>query len=412
MAHITKKQYLFCPGPVNVAENIKQAVVENEIGHREAEFVSLMLRLREKLLKFFEVKNTNAYFPIVITGSGTAANETVFSSLGNPSVLVLTNGEFGNRLFEISKLHNKRTYKLDFDWGRPIEVKKVEAFLKKKKIGVIAMVHHETSIGILNPAAKIGALAKKYKALFVMDAVSSAGAEKIDLEKWHISFCTTSSSKAIGSLPGLSLVIGKTTEFEKLKDVPVKVMYLNLYKFYHYAKTIAQTPNTPAVQLFFAIEQAITNILREGVEKRRKKVSELSTQLRTGLKKMGFQFLIDEASMSNTLTTVKLPEFLDITTLQRYLKSKGIIVYNGKGPFKDKVFQVANIGEVNKLDIMIFLDVMKTLIQTLTLQPALVRKTKKILPYAKAEALLPNKSVNMPQQKGLPFRQLSANKPN
>lgn len=412
MAHITKKQYLFCPGPVNVAENIKQAVVDNEVGHREPEFVSLMLRLREKLLKFYEIKNTNAYFPVIVTGSGTAANETVLSSLGNPTVLVLSNGEFGNRLYSISKLHNKKTYQLDFAWGQSIDTEKVAAFLKKKKVDVIAMVHHETSIGIINPAAKIGTLAKKYKALFVMDAVSSAGAEKIDLEKWHIDFCTTSSSKAIGSLPGLSIIIGKTAAFEKLQEVKPKVMYLHLYSFYHYAKTCAQTPNTPAVQLFFALEQAITNILKDGVEKRRKKIAELSAYLRSGMKKMGLQFLLADTLMGSTLTTVRLPEFLDITTLQRYLRNRGIIVYNGKGPFKDKVFQVANIGEINKIDAMIFLDALKTLIHAMTLQPALVRKTRKVLPFTKATTALPQKPSVAPQHKGLLLAHLSSQKAN
>ena len=134
---------------------------------------------------------------------------------------------------------------------------------RSHKIDVVAMVHHETSSGMLNPLEEVGALSKENGSMFIVDCVSSAGAEVIDMEKCHIAFFSSSSSKAICSYSGLSFVVGKTAEFEKLKDLPVKTMYLNLYKFYDFIKNISQTPNTPAVHLFYALEQALDNILQE-----------------------------------------------------------------------------------------------------------------------------------------------------
>jgi len=209
-----------------VAHNVREAICKQDICHREVDFDCLLQSIESKLLKLFEIKNTADYRAVVITGSGTAANESILSSVvGDKNILILSNGEFGERLHNISKIHNNNTFLLEFHWGEVLDTKKIEDFLQKQKIEVIAMVHHETSSGMLNPLEEIGKLAKSHGAIFVVDCVSSAGAEVIDLEKCHIAFCSSSSSKAIGSYSGLSFVIGKTQEFEKLKDLPIKLYH-------------------------------------------------------------------------------------------------------------------------------------------------------------------------------------------
>lgn len=235
---------------------------------------------------------------------------------------------------------------------------------------------------MLNPAHEIGKLAAKYNLLFVLDTVSSAGAEKIDLEKWNVGFCTTSASKSLGSLPGLSLVIGKNEEFEKLKNIPPRTMYLNLYKFYEYATNLKQTPNTPAVQLFFALEQAADNILTQGVSLHLAQRKHLAEVMRQGLMKLGLTFLIDEQIMSSSLTTVIVPETLPVAKLKEELRKKNIIVYDGKGPFKGKVFQVATIGEINEKDITFFLTTLKKILLAYNIMP------KKTHPFAASLARL------------------------
>ena len=174
------------------------------------------------------------------------------------------------------------------------------------------MVHHESSSGMLNPIEKIGELSRIYNRMFIVDCVSSAGAEPIDVEKCNISFCSSSSSKAIGSYSGISFVIGKKQEFEKLKDMPVKTTYLNLYKFYHFISTVSQTPNTPAVHLFFAFEQALLNILEEGVSNRHNHIKNLAHLLRKGMEKLNLKFLIDKNHMCSVLTTVHIPPHIDM----------------------------------------------------------------------------------------------------
>ncbi len=349
------KYLLFTPGPVNVAENVRQAICSEDICHREVDFDHLLQSIESKLLKTFDVEPSH-YRAVVITGSGTAANESMLSSVvGDKNILILTNGEFGERLADISSIHNKNTFRLDFPWGEALNLEKIEEYLKHNKINVVAMVHHETSSGMLNSIREVGALAKAHNALFIVDGVSSAGAEEIDMEKCHIDFFSSSSSKAMGSYSGLSFVLGKISAFEKLKTLPVKTMYLNLYKFYQFIKNVSQTPNTPAVHLFFALEQALANILNEGVSERYALIKNRAKRLRQGMSKLGLKFLIAEKDMCSVLTTVRLPKHINMDDFRQKLREKSIIVYEGKGCFKGKVFQVGNIGELSDEDIHFFL---------------------------------------------------------
>jgi 2-aminoethylphosphonate-pyruvate transaminase len=362
-----KKSLLFTPGPVNVAQNLRTAISREDICHREVEFEHVLSSIEEKLLQVLKIENDGNYRAVVITGSGTAANESILSSVvGDKHILILSNGEFGERLHQISQVHNKHTHLLQFPWGEKFDLDIIDDYLEKHLIDVVAMVHHETCAGLLNSLEDVGALTKKHFATFVVDCVSSAGAEIIEMEKCNIAFISSSSSKAMGSYAGLSFVVGKTAEFEKLKNIPAKTMYLNLYKFYEFLTTCYQTPNTPAVHLFFALEQALANIIDLGVDNHYSAMQYKAKMFRQGLRNLGFKFLINEKDMCSILTTVYVPENVDVTILRQRLREKSIIIYEGKGYFKGKVFQVGNIGEISELDIQYFLNCLKEIITDYT----------------------------------------------
>ena len=354
------KYLLFTPGPVNVAENLRVAVSKEDICHREPDFDILLKSIEQKILSLFQIERRDQYNAVVITGSGTAANEAMLSSVvGQGHILILSNGEFGDRLHNISKIHNTNTHLIEVPWGQKFNLQHIEAYLRANDIDVIAMVHHETCSGMLNPLAQIGSLAKSYEAMFIVDGVSSVGAEVVNMEEWNIAFCSSSSSKAIGSYPGLSFVVGRTKDFEILNQHQANSTYLNLATFYEFLKTRSQTPNTPAVPLFFALEQALANILQEGVTNRFAVIRQRANKLRHGMHKLNLKFLIDEKDMCSVLTTVCVPNSVDVNDLQSKLRKSGIIIYEGKGLFKDKVFQVGNIGEMSELDIRFFLHHLK-----------------------------------------------------
>ena len=360
------KQLLFTPGPVNVAETLRTAISKQDICHRETDFDALLIGIEHKILSLFQIRKREHYRAVVITGSGTAANEAILSSVvGDGAVLILSNGEFGGRLHKTSVIHNKKTHLIEMPWGIAFDIPQIATYLSKHKIDVVAMVHHETCSGMLNPLAQIGALAKASGALFVFDGVSSVGAEVIDMEACNIAFVSSSSSKALGSYAGLSFVVGRKKQFKRLKHHAAKTTYLNLATFYAFLKTHSQTPNTPAVPLFFALDQALTDILNEGVLKRYARIKARAELLRDGMRRLNLDFLVNEADMCSILTTVQVPASVSVHDLRARLREKSIIIYEGKGCFAGKVFQVGNIGELSNDDIRYFLSTLKDALLTL-----------------------------------------------
>ena len=382
------KYLLFTPGPVNVADTLRHAICKEDICHREPDFDDLLASIEQKLLSLFQIRNRNRYRAVVITGSGTAANEAILSSVvGKGAILILSNGEFGERLHKTSVIHNKQTHLIEVPWGTPFDMAQIDAYLADHKIDVVAMVHHETCSGMLNPLAQIGAAAKANGALFVVDGVSSVGAEVIDMEGCNIAFVSSSSSKAIGSYPGLSFVIGRKKHFKRLKRHAAKTTYLNLATFYEFLKSRSQTPNTPSVPLFFALEQALTDILREGVIKRYARIKARADMLRVGMRRLNLDFLIDEAEMCSILTTVQVPPSISVRDLRDRLREKSIIIYEGKGCFTGKVFQVGNIGELSDYDIRFFLAALKDVL--LSLQAEAAELVAPVRPKGAALVMLP-----------------------
>lgn len=352
---LIKQHILLCPGPVNVASNIFHSMFKH-IGHREDEFSELLDSINGKLLDLFEIKKKDAYYPVLITGSGTAANESVLSSIvGKRHILIISNGEFGERLVKISKIHNRNTHAIVFPWGEAMNMERIEKYLKSHTVDIVAMVHHETSTGMLNPVERVGRLTRKYKTKFFVDCVSSAGAEVILPEKWNITFCSTGTGKAISSLPGLGIIVGKRSAFRALKTEKSKTAYLNLYNLYHYSNKVKQTPNTPAVHLFYALDQALTNIFEVGLVDWRLQIAARAKILRDGMTELGLQFLLPAEHMSSSVTTVYVPSHISPDALRAKLKGRSIIIYSGKGPIAKTVFQVGNIGVLHDSHLKLFL---------------------------------------------------------
>lgn len=389
---------LFTPGPVNVAASLRHAVTGEDICHREPDFDVLLGSIEQKLISLFQIRERARFRAVVITGSGTAANEAILSSVvGDGAILILSNGEFGERLHKTSQIHNRQTHLIDTPWGDAFDVQQIGAYLVAHRIDVVAMVHHETCSGMLNPLAQIGALAKASGALFVVDGVSSVGAEVIDMESCNIAFCSSSSSKAIGSYPGLSFVIGRAESFETLSEYAAKTTYLNLATFYHFLKSRTQTPNTPAVPLFYALEQALVDILREGVIKRFARIKARANLLRVGMRKLNLTFLIDEEDMCSILTTVRVPPNISVRKIRDRLREHSIIIYEGKGCFAGKVFQVGNIGELSDYDIQFFLASLKAVLLALQAEASdlgAVVRPKRVIPLVPPLRLVDAKVVS------------------
>ena len=348
---------LMCPGPINVSNRVSEAMISSEIGHRESEFSALLLNIKKNCLSLMRL-DPEIYSMVVITGSGSAANEAVICSALQPQdhILSLVTGEFGRRLSEISAIYNPNTDALVQDWATPLDLEKVEQMLKDGHYDWVTMVHHETSTGELQPVKAVGALCKKYGAKLFVDAVSSFMVDPLDLNECNITFMSTSSGKGIGMGPGLSLVVGRIAEFEKLSTYPVRNYYLSLARHYNFYINKLQTPNTPGITLFIALNEALKIITEEGVDNRYQFQAHKARYFRDGLKSLGLRLLHPDHVLSNAVSSICLPDSMSFATLRNHLRERGFIVYGGKGPLADKIFQVSTMGAVTCDDIQDLLD--------------------------------------------------------
>ncbi len=353
---------LFSPGPVMVKENVRQALTHYDICHRGAEFEDLFARTTAKINKLF--KADDSYRSVIISGSGTSSNETVLSSIFNEGekVMLIRNGVFGERLLEIIQKYDIPLVDCEFPWGEEPSMDKVEEMMAADPaIKVVAMVCHETSTGMINPVKAVGQLADKYNKWFFVDCVSAAAGELIDVVDFHITFATSVGGKCLGAYPGSAYICGKIDAFETLTPEMGRNVYLNLAKHYISARDKNQTPNTPNVNLFWALDVALDNALADGgVEARVARYKECAGILRKGMKDMGLKLLLDdESKMANTVTSVFLPEGKDLKAFLKAMEEKGYVVYSGKGKYEEMgMFQVANMGEIYPEDCREFLKVL------------------------------------------------------
>ena len=340
---------LFSPGPVMVEDNVRAALLHYDICHRGKEFEEMFADTLQKINVIFGADDS--YKSVIVSGSGTSANETVLSSIfkeKNDSVLLVSNGTFGERLEEIILKYKIPMVKPDFEWAEYPDVNIIEEKLSNNPdVKVVAMVFHETSTGMINPVYEVGQLCKKYGKLFFVDCVSAAGGENIDVVRNNIDVATGVGGKCVGAFPGSAYICAKESLLESIKEEDCKNVYLNLYKHYHYAKNTRQTPNTPNLTLFWALNAALTNIINKGLDKQIETYKERAKILRNGIKELGLRVLLDEKYMSNSVTSVFLPDRIKVDDFLAEMEKDGYVLYAGKGKYYEQnMFQVANMGNI------------------------------------------------------------------
>ena len=363
-----RNQYLFCPGPVNVSEYVRKAVLHPDMCHRVPAFEKVIQNLQKNLLKIYRANEE--YAILLITGSGSAANETVISSCFTPEdeVLLVNNGEFACRLEELLLIHDVKNTVLNYEWGEKLLVSDIEEQLKTKPgITTILMVHHETSTSVINPVTGVGELAHRYGKTYIVDGVSAVGGEDLDMVRDHIDICTCSSNKCLASFPGVGIICAKKSKLEETKNNKIRVVYLNLHRLYEVSRTIHQTPNTPSVTMFIALNAAVERILDEGIEAQINRYKRCTAIIRDGVRKMGLKMLVDEKIASNTISSVFLPQGINLNAFIGKLEEKGFTVYPGKRHLKQQnMFQIANMGDINEDICHAFLKAMAETLKELT----------------------------------------------
>jgi 2-aminoethylphosphonate-pyruvate transaminase len=338
---------LLNPGPVNTTATVKSALVHHDVCHRDAVFSELMVSLTGKLRRIF--RGTPQHTVVAITGSGTAAMESALVSTVPPDkkILIVDNGAFGTRLVEVAKVHDMDIVHLRYGWGEAVDPAHVEEALSAyPDIAVVAMIHHETSVGLMNPVREIGALCRAHDALLVVDAVSSLGAEDLDVVRDNIDVCYSSANKCLHAISGASFMCVSPRVWDRIAGLQPKSYYLDLRRYRKYMDELAQTPFTPAVSIYFALDAACGEFLADGHAKRFGMYAERNAKLRSGLAALGMPSFTATGRESHSIVTCQLPEGVAFDALYEAVKARGILLYGCKGILADRFLQIANMGDL------------------------------------------------------------------
>lgn len=357
-----KKYILLNPGPVNVKESVRRALLGPDMCHREPEFSGLLSRCRTKILKAFGI--AGAYDIVFFSGSGTAALEAaVISSVPQKKkILVINNGIYAGRIAEIAGLYGISVINLKFKITDRPDLNIVENRLKRDKdISVVAIVHHETSTGLLNPVNEIGSLCGKYKKVYLLDSISALGGEELDFKKANIGLCVGTANKCIESIPGVSFVLIKKNAIRRLGRIRPRSMYFDIPSNLKSQKKDG-TLFTPAVQVFYALDAALGELIKEGVRNRIRRYKSIAALLRKGFEEAGLKYLIAPECRSNTITALRLPKGLTYQRLHGVLKKDGFVIYAGQSKLKNVIFRIANMGQIKQKDILRFLKSLKAVL--------------------------------------------------
>ncbi|MGE5184882.1 MAG: pyridoxal-phosphate-dependent aminotransferase family protein [Acidobacteriota bacterium] len=350
---------LLNPGPVNTTATVKSALVHHDVCHRDSTFSELLVSLTDKLRRIF--RGTPHHTVLAITGSGTAAMEAALTSTVPPDrkLLVIDNGAFGERMVEVAGVHAMDLVHLRYAWGQPVDAGDVERALEANPdIAVVAMVHHETSVGLLNPVRAIGEACRRHDVLLVVDAVSSLGAEDLDVVRDHVDICYSSANKCLHAVCGASFMCVSPRVWPRIESLPPRSYYLDLRRYRRYMDELAQTPFTPAVSVYFALEAACAEFLRDGHAARFAMYRDRNRRVRDGLAALGMPSFTSTGMESSSIVTAKLPEGVAFDALYELIKERGIIIYGCKGILADRYVQIANMGDLGDDDITRFLEVM------------------------------------------------------
>lgn len=363
------RNILLNPGPATTSDTVKFAQVVPDICPREKEFGDVMEFVSKELTNF--VGSNDKYTTVLFGGSGTASVEAILSSVvDDGTILIINNGAYGERICEMAEIYNLNYIEFKSSPIEEINLNELEKIIKthnsectkldKYPISHIAVVHHETTTGILNDINSIGRICMKYEIDMIVDAMSSFAGIPINMEEMNIKYLASSSNKCIQGMAGISFVITNIECLEKIKNIKLRNLYLNLYKQYMYFKDNYQMRFTPPVQVLYALKQAILEAKEETIEKRHERYKACCKILWDGLDKLKLNKLVSEKASSMLLTSIIEPEIegYNFNDLHDYLYSKGFTIYPGKIS-STNTFRIANIGQIYSEDMRKLMEILE-----------------------------------------------------
>ena len=341
---------LMGPGPSEINPRVLQALAQPAIGHMDPAFVGLMEEVKDLLRYAFQTTN-RLTFPV--SGPGSAGMETCFTNLLEPGdkIIVARNGVFGQRMAEMASRLAAQVVTIDDEWGQPGDPGKLEdARNANPDAKVVGFVHAETSTGALSDASTLADIARRHGCLTVADTVTSRAGSPRYVDDWGLDAAYSGGQKCLSSVAGIAPITIGDRALEKInqRETPVSTWFhdLGLIDGYWSESGKRSYHHTAPVNSIFALAESLRLLKQEGLERAWERHGQVSEQLLAGLKQLGLEMMVDDASLRlSQLSVVKVPQGVDEAAIRtRLLEEEDIEIGAGLGPLAGKVWRIGLMG--------------------------------------------------------------------
>jgi aspartate aminotransferase-like enzyme len=337
---------LFIPGPTEVRDEILQAMATPMIGHRSSAYAELHQRVEEKVKKMLNAERRVFLF----TSASTGVMEGAIRNCVGKKVLNTLNGEFSRRWWEIAKTCGVETETVEVEPGKAVTPELVDAALAKGGFDTLCLTYNETSTGILGPVPEIAKLVReKYPDIIIMvDSVSCMAGTPIDVDGWGLDVCLAGVQKCFALPPGFAVCAVSQRALDRAATIPHRGYYFDFVENEKFAAKY-NTPATPGISFFYALDKQMDCMFAEGLENRYARHLEMAKYTREW-GKARFGLFGDEKYLSPTITHIVNNGF-DFGALNKELGKRGAQISDGYGPFKGKTFRIGHMGDLTLEDI-------------------------------------------------------------
>ncbi|MGC8634937.1 MAG: pyridoxal-phosphate-dependent aminotransferase family protein [Candidatus Limnocylindrales bacterium] len=348
---------LLGPGPDMVHPRVMAAMTAPLLGHLDPEFLGVMDRTQQLLRYTFQTGNQ---LTLAVPGTGSAAMEASVAALVEPgdAVLVCVNGYFGARIAEMARRQGGNVNTLERPWGETFDPQEVRDALRSRPAQVVAIVHAETSTGVLQPLDEIAQVVHEADGLLLVDAVTSLGGVPVQVDALAIDACYSCTQKCLGCPPGLGPVTLGPRAAARLakRPRPGESWYLDLALLQRYWGAERTYHHTAPISLHFALYEALRMLAEEGLEPRWARHRRNAELLWSGLEAMGLELHVPAEYRLPSVTTVRIPEGVDDAGVRgRLLSEYGIEIGGGLGSLRGRVWRIGLMGHSSRAENVVLL---------------------------------------------------------
>lgn len=359
-------ELLLIPGPTPVPREVRLAAAKPLINHRGPKFTSLYRQIEAGLRPLFGTENGTI---LIFPASGTGAMESAIVNLFSPGdrVVVGVMGEFGHRFAEIARAFGLQAEELEAPWGTAITPELLRNYLASHDpagIAGVILTQNETSTGVTLDLATLGPVVKEFGPLLVVDAVSAFGGIPMQMDAWGVDVVVTASQKALMCPPGLGLVAISKAAWPAVEKARLPRYYWD-YRAARKFGERGETPYTPAVSLWFALQAGLERIAATGLEATYASHRRRAAMVRAGLRSLGLELLVVEESIASpTVTAVRVPAGVDGSrVLARLRDDKKVVAAGGQGQLKGKIWRFAHMGAIDETALLTALNALEDVLR-------------------------------------------------